>query len=178
MTGADRQALLQIARDHMTAHLTGALAAEPLVAGELARRAGGFVTLYAAGSLRGCIGRIEADQPVAHVVAQCAVAVCSRDPRFPPVTPSELPLLTIELSILGAMEALADPEGLEVGRHGLFVELGRRKGLLLPQVATEWSWDARTFLEQTCVKAGLSVDAWRQGATLWKFEAEVFGEET
>ncbi len=178
MTGADRQALLQIARNHVTAHLTGVSVVNPLVAGELARRAGGFVTLYAAGRLRGCIGRIEADQPVAHVVAQCAVAACSRDPRFPPVTPSELPQLTIELSILGAMEALADPDGIEIGRHGLFVEVGRRKGLLLPQVATELSWDALTFLEQTCVKAGLPIDAWRQGATLWKFEAEVFGEET
>jgi AmmeMemoRadiSam system protein A len=177
MNGEDRQALLQIARNHMIAHLGGAAAAEPSLVGELGRHAGGFVTLFRAGSLRGCIGRIDADRPVARVIAQCAVAVCTEDPRFPPVTWGELPELRIELSVLGVFDELAAPDGIEIGRHGLMVELGRRKGLLLPQVATEWNWDARTLLEQTCLKAGLSVEAWRQGATLWRFEAEVFGEE-
>jgi AmmeMemoRadiSam system protein A len=137
-------------------------------------RAGAFVTLHEHGELRGCIGHIEADQPIADVVRRCAASACSSDPRFPAVTPAELGDIEIELSILGALEPVTDLDDVEVGRDGLVVELGYRRGLLLPQVATEQGWDRQTFIEQTCHKAGLPRDAWQHGAKLWKFQAEVF----
>jgi AmmeMemoRadiSam system protein A len=172
----DRVALLKIARDAITAHVSGLPQAPAPCQGALADPAGAFVTLHSQGHLRGCIGHVEADKPVAEVVAQCAVAACSTDPRFPAVTPSELPHVEIELSILGPLEPVTRLDEIEIGRHGLIVEMGWHRGLLLPQVATEWNWDREAFVQQTCHKAGLARDAWRKGATLWKFEAEVFAE--
>jgi AmmeMemoRadiSam system protein A len=172
----DRETLLDIARDAIRAHVTGTRP-ESGVTGELASRHGGaFVTLHHRGDLRGCIGHIEADRPLAQVVAQCAVSACSVDPRFAPVAAEELPDIAIELSLLGPLEEIAGPPDVEVGRHGLLVARGWHRGVLLPQVAVEWHWDASTFLAQTCRKAGLPVDAWQQGATVWRFDAEVFGE--
>jgi uncharacterized protein (TIGR00296 family) len=110
------------------------------------------------------------------VVTRCAVAAGSTDPRFPPITRTELDELDIEISLLGPLEPIAGPEDIAVGRHGLVVEMGWQRGLLLPQVATEWNWDAETFLSHTCHKAGLPRDAWKHGAKLWRFDAEVFGE--
>ncbi len=172
----DRRRLLQLARDAITAHVTGA--APPVVPpdGALARPGGAFVTIHKHGELRGCIGHIEANEPLAVVVPRCAVAACSSDPRFPAVSPAELPDLDLELSLLGPLEPIAGPDDIEVGRHGLVVEKDWHRGLLLPQVATEWNWDAPTFLAHTCRKAGLPSDAWRHGAALWRFGAEVFGE--
>lgn len=175
---ADRKELLRIARAAVHARVNGHRASDTPARGALARFAAAFATLHHAGKLRGCIGHVEADRPLAQVVADCAAAASTEDPRFPPVTPDELPSLCIELSILGPFELVALLEEIAVGRHGLLVQLRRRRGLLLPQVATEWNWDRATFVEQTCLKAGLSHDAWQMGgATLWKFEAEVFGED-
>jgi AmmeMemoRadiSam system protein A len=172
---ADRRLLLRIAREAIVAHLTGTRAARP--ASEILDRPGGaFVTIHKQGQLRGCIGHIEANEPLGGVVARCAVAACSLDPRFPPLTADELPAIDIELSLLMPLEPIAGPDDVEIGRHGLVVESGSRRGLLLPQVAVEWKWDAATFLAHTCHKAGLPRDAWKEGAKLWRFEAEVFGE--
>jgi hypothetical protein len=110
------------------------------------------------------------------VVPRCAVAACSNDPRFPPIAPDELDEIDIEISLLGPLEPIAGPQDIAIGRHGLVVERGRQRGLLLPQVATEWQWDAGAFLAHTCHKAGLPRDAWRHGVKIWRFEAEVFGE--
>jgi len=173
----DRHLLLAVARDAIAAFVAGAEAPLPeTLTAALAEKGGAFVSLHAAGELRGCIGHIEADEPRAEVVARCAVAACSSDPRFAPVTARELPALHIELSLLGALEPIHGPDQIEIGRHGLVVERGWHRGLLLPQVATEWKWDATEFLAHTCRKAGLPHDAWREGARLWRFEAEVFGE--
>lgn len=173
---ADRRRLLRIARDAIAAHV-GRLAHALDPDGELAsRRGAAFVTIYKGSELRGCIGHVEPDLLLATVVARCAVAACSADPRFPPVVASELPQLAIELSLLGPLEPIAGPEDIAIGRHGLVVERGSRRGLLLPQVALEWEWDSRTFLMQTCRKAGLAPDAWTGGATIRRFEAEVFTE--
>ena len=172
----DRQTLLRIARDAIVAHVRGGV--PPVLkatGGALSQPADAFVTLHRGGELRGCIGRLQAREPVVHVVAHCAVAACSDDPRFPPVTEEELHGLEIELSILGPLEPVANLEDIEVGRHGLVVERELHRGLLLPQVAVEWKWDRRTFVEETCRKAGLPRDAWQAGATVSKFEAEVFG---
>ena len=173
---ADRLRLLEIARHAITAHAMGAappeLAAESLVS----RRGGAFVTLHKEGELRGCIGHLEANDLLAKVVARCAVAASSADPRFPSLEHTELPLIEIEISILGVFERIDGPADVEVGRHGLLIEHRRQRGLLLPQVAVEWRWDAATFLDQTCRKAGLPAEGWRTGATAWRFEAEVFSE--
>ena len=172
----DRRALLQLARHAIVAHVTGQPPVVPLLDGALARGGGAFVTLHTGGELRGCIGHIADDEPLGRVISRCAVAACSDDPRFPPVGRAELDALDIELSLLGPLEPIAGPGDIDIGRHGLVVELGWKRGLLLPQVATEWHWDAETFLAHACLKAGLPKDAWRHGATLWRFEAEVFGE--
>jgi AmmeMemoRadiSam system protein A len=105
------------------------------------------------------------------------MSAAREDPRFAPVSPSELDDLDIEVSVLGPLEQI-DPfaaDAIVIGRHGLVVEQGRRRGLLLPQVATEWNMDRETFLGHTCAKAGLPADAWRRGATVYRFAADVFG---
>jgi len=174
---ADRQTLLGIAREAITVSLGGE--ADPATArnGQVDRHAGAFVTLHTGGELRGCIGHVEADKALADVVASCAVAAAKSDPRFTPIGRGELDALDIEISVLGGFEPVHSLADIDVGRHGLLVEDGWRRGLLLPQVAPEWGWDAAQFAAQTCRKAGLATDAWpSRGATLYRFEAEVFGE--
>jgi AmmeMemoRadiSam system protein A len=173
---ADRLRLLQIARHAITAHATGAAPPELAAESLAARRGGAFVTLHKEGELRGCIGHLEANDLLTKVVARCAVAASSADPRFPRIAHTELSLIEIEISVLGAFERINGPADVEIGRHGVLVEHGRQRGLLLPQVAVEWKWDALTFLDQTCRKAGLAGEGWRSGATAWRFEAEVFSE--
>jgi AmmeMemoRadiSam system protein A len=176
---ADRQRLLRIARDAIVAHVSGVGTADegsPSV--DLAGHNGAFVTIHKHGELRGCIGRLDTIGSLPRVVRECAVAACSADPRFPPVAALELVALEIELSLLGPFEPIASADEVEVGRHGVAVEHLGQRGLLLPQVATEWRWDRQTFLTQTCRKAGLAGDAWQQGAKVWRFEAEVFGDNS
>jgi len=178
----ERDLLLRLAREAIAAHvgwlLPCAATRDPqsATAGVLAQPCGVFVTLHKHGDLRGCIGHIEPTEALGHVVPRCAVAACSTDPRFPPIAPAEFEEIHIEISLLGPLEEITGPPDVEVGRHGLVVERGRQRGLLLPQVATEWRWDAEAFLANTCHKAGLPRDAWRRGASIWRFEAEVFGE--
>lgn len=138
--------------------------------------AGAFVTLRVGRRLRGCIGYPEPDLPLVEVVERCAVSAALSDPRFPAVTAAEWSDVDLELSVLGPIYAVEDIGDVVVGRDGLIVELGSRRGLLLPQVAAEWKWDAAEFAAQTCIKAGLPADAWQKGARLFKFEAEVFSE--
>jgi len=173
---ADRERLLQLAREAIAAHVRREPAPALPTDGIFAERAAVFVTLHSAGHLRGCIGHVSADLPFAIVVPRCAIAASSEDPRFPVVTADELDLLAIEISVLTPFEPIRGPDDIEIGRHGLVVEQGWHRGLLLPQVATEWGWNAETFLAQTCHKAGLPLDAWKGAATLSRFEAEVFGE--
>jgi uncharacterized protein len=172
----DRRLLLQLAREAITAHVRSLPPPNPAIVGVLARAGGAFVSIHNHGELRGCIGHIEANEPLGRVVLRCAVAACSADPRFRGVTPAEVPELEIEVSLLGELESIAGAHDIEIGRHGLVVEYGWNRGLLLPQVAVEWQWGPETFLAQTCHKAGLPHDAWKKGARLWRFEAEVFGE--
>jgi AmmeMemoRadiSam system protein A len=169
---------LKLARDSILAHVTGCAAPAPPNAPLLEGPGAAFVTVHIDRDLRGCIGHIEAIEPLGRVIVRCAVAACSADPRFPPITVHELARMDLELSILGPLEAISGATDVEIGRHGLVVEKGWLRGLLLPQVASERSWDAAMFLAQTCRKAGLPSDAWQHGAKLWRFEAEVFGETT
>lgn len=174
---SQRIGLLGIARRALEGYIgAGKIPSEVEVRGKLAAPGAAFVTLTKNGRLRGCIGYTEAVAPLFKVVQECAVAAATEDPRFPPVTPTELPSLRVEISVLTPMFPIR-PEEVEVGRHGLMVTQGRMRGLLLPQVPVEWGWDRETFLDQTCVKAGLRPSAWRHGATLRAFTAEVFGEQ-
>ena len=173
---SDRRLLLRLARETITAHVAGAPVPSVDLDGVCGRRGAAFVTLHARSELRGCIGHLEIDDPLGHVVPRCAIGACSRDPRFPAVVERELPDIEIELSLLGPLESIRGASDIEIGRHGLVVELGWNRGLLLPQVAVEWKWNADQFLEHTCRKAGLPRAAWKDGARLWRFEAEVFSE--
>ena len=142
---------------------------------KLAARLGAFVTLKKEGRLRGCIGHIVGDKPLAETLVKMARAAAMEDPRFPPLARVELDQIEVEISILSPLEKVTDPTLIEPGRHGLLVRRHWSSGLLLPQVAVEWKWDRETFLSQTCRKAGLPGDCWKDPETeLFWFEAEVF----
>ena len=148
---------------------------------------GVFTTLYLRGGrpgdlpgdlgrqLRGCVGYAVPITPLYRAVAETAHAAAFEDSRFLPVTKGEALKLEVSLSVLSRLFPI-HPEAVEVGRHGLVISLGARRGLLLPQVTVEHGWDRETFLEQTCRKAGLPLDAWRKGATVEAFTAEVFAD--
>lgn len=173
---AARSALLAIARAAIVERASGRPASGARAEEGLVRQAAAFVTLHSGGRLRGCIGHLQTDLALPVVVAKCAVAAANDDPRFLPVTLTEAADLEIEISVLGPLELVKTLEDIRIGQHGLVVERGWHRGLLLPQVATEWNWDARAFVAHTCEKAGLPPTAWPDGgATLWRFEAEVFG---
>jgi len=138
---------------------------------------GAFVTLYKKGALRGCIGYIEAIEPLAEAIREMALAAAFRDPRFPPLTADEFDEIDIEISVLSPIYPIEDPQTVVVGEHGLIVSYRGRRGLLLPQVPVEQGWDRETFLQHTCMKAGLPPDALEQGAQLEGFTAIVFGEK-
>lgn len=169
-----RAALVALARDALTAAVAGGSAPDVDRRGA---HAAVFVTWTVHGELRGCIGTTEPSEPIAAAVARYAVAAGTEDPRFPSIAARELPGARCEISVLGPLEDVASPAEIEVGRHGVVVEMRGRRALLLPHVATEWEWDRDEFLNQTCRKAGLPADAWRSGARIQRFETIVFGEE-
>jgi AmmeMemoRadiSam system protein A len=137
---------------------------------------GVFTSLYLRSELRGCVGYVLPVSPVYRAVADTARAAAFEDTRFYPVTLHEAPELEIELSILSPPQPIS-AEAVEIGRHGLLISMAGYRGLLLPQVPVEHNWDRVKFLEQTCRKAGLPLDAWQKGATIEAFTAEVFGEK-
>ncbi|HEX7897028.1 MAG TPA: AmmeMemoRadiSam system protein A [Planctomycetota bacterium] len=156
LSDEDQRALLDLARRTVEAAARG----EPAPhltnpSGPLREKGAAFVTLRIAGELRGCVGHIEALQPLWTSVRDMAEAAAVRDGRFPPLEPRELPALAVELSVLTPLIPLR-PEEIQIGRHGLYIRLGKRSGLLLPQVAVEWGWDAPEFLRRTYEKAGLA----------------------
>ena len=179
-TDAQQRALVEVARSAVTGAIAGGSTFAPAPADleGLPEASGAFVTLKRDGQLRGCIGTLECWRPLAEEVARVAVSAAREDPRFDPLRPAELDDLDVEVSVLGPLEAIdpRDPDAIEIGRHGLVVEQGRRRGLLLPQVATEWGWDREQFLSHTCTKAGLPPDCWRRGAKVYRFAADVFGD--
>ncbi len=177
-----RKTLLRIARHTLAAALGADAGPPPAVTSEALRCACGcFVTLHNAGNLRGCIGTFSARGPLYKTVTQMAGAAL-RDPRFldRPVTARELPDLRIEISVLTPLEKCADPmKDVELGRHGICIEGPYGSGCFLPQVATETGWTKEQFLSYCCGhKAGMAPDAWKDpDVTVYRFEAEVFGEE-
>ena len=174
-----RRELLALARNSIEAFFRGE--PEPRLATDRAELFGLqralFVTLRQEGNLRGCIGTLAPDGDVPRIVPRFARRAALEDPRFPALEPSELAECEIEISILTPPEPVSNPEEIVVGRDGLILEARGRSGLLLPQVAAEWGFDRETFLAEVSRKAGLPLDAWRDpAAKIWRFEAEVFGE--
>lgn len=174
MTVDDQQRLLRLARQALEARVRRQAPPEP--DDQIAIRSGAFVTIFRDGDLRGCLGHLGSRLPLSTLIVQLAQAVADSDPRFDRVVPQELDTIDLEISILTPEREIASIEEIEVGRHGLIVEHGTSRGLLLPQVAVEHGWDRGMFLDQTCVKAGLLPGAWTRGARVLVFEAEVFGE--
>lgn len=178
LTDSEGRELLVIARAAIEHRITGRPEHRPVAeALTPALRAPGaaFVTLTKAGELRGCIGTLDFGRPLYQTVADCALSAALRDPRFDPVRAAEVPSLHVEVSVLTQPVPVSGPEDVVIGRDGLIVEKGMHRGLLLPQVAVEWGFDANGFLEATCEKAGLPRDAWRS-ARLERFEAQIFSE--
>jgi len=178
LTPAEKQRLLTIARQAITGYLTNG--APPLFeeTGRLAEAGAAFVTLTEQGQLRGCIGHTQAILPLYQTVAECAVSAAVSDPRFPPVTKDELGRLDIEISVLTPLQPVTSLDEIQVGRDGLMLSSGRARGLLLPQVATDYGWNRTEFLENTCRKAGLPSDAYKSpNAQIFKFQALIFGEQ-
>jgi AmmeMemoRadiSam system protein A len=177
LTDPERQALLRAARASIAAHFQGRRPALPPATAALAEHRGAFVTLHRGdGELRGCVGLMRSDRPLLETVARMAVAAATEDGRFAPVAEAELDELSIEVSALSPLEPIR-AEDVEVGRHGLLIGQGGRRGVLLPQVPGEHGWDRETFLVHTCRKAGLPDDAWKKpGVELLAFTADVFRE--
>lgn len=170
--------LLDVVRRELQQRIGGAPDSEVQQAPEDARESGAaFVTLRRGGALRGCIGSLQWDLPLEDVVRTMAWKAASQDPRFPPVRTSELDELRVEISVLTPPAPIAGEADVIVGEHGLLLTLGEHRGLLLPQVATERGWDARTFLEHTARKAGLAANDWQlPDARLEAFTAEHFSD--
>ncbi len=169
--------LLGLAREAVTSEVQSGrtIKAETKDPVLLAER-GVFVTLKVKGELRGCIGYPLPHKPLAEAVAEMAVAAATQDYRFKPLEASELPNLDIEISVLTLPRPVKDVREVAVGKHGIIVSKGHYKGLLLPQVPTEYNWDLETYLRHGCLKAGLAENEWKKGAMIEVFEAQVFSE--
>ncbi|HBG46946.1 MAG TPA: AMMECR1 domain-containing protein [Deltaproteobacteria bacterium] len=174
----ERQELLKAARTSIEAAVTKKLSVlNPALESEAIKQdSGAFVSIHKNGRLRGCIGVFASKDPLWKTVQEMACSAASKDPRFVPVEKGELPEIDIEISVLSPLRQIKDINEIEVGRHGIYIMQGRNRGVLLPQVASEHGFDREEFLDETCIKAGLEPNAWREGADIYIFEAEVFGE--
>jgi AmmeMemoRadiSam system protein A len=178
LSEADRYAILDQARQALTeAVCHDRLLPSFSLEGVFSLRCGVFVTLHVQGKLRGCIGMIDAGDPLGESIVRCTASAALQDPRFPRMLPQEVAHTEIEVSLLSPLERIHAHE-IEIGRHGLVVEQGIRRGLLLPQVATEQHLDRKRFLEETCHKAGLPRDAWKNPETkIYGFTCEIVNQQ-
>ena len=179
LSEADQRAALQLARTAVVDAVSQRKLPDVFPReGAFAERRGVFVTLHVRNRLQGCIGVIEAKEPLGEAIIRCAASAALEDPRFAPMKPDQLADLSIEISLLSAMEPIA-PEAVKIGHHGLLVQHHAHRGLLLPQVAIEHRLTQEQFLEETCQKAGLPREAWRDPeAHLFGFTCEVFSESS
>jgi len=176
-----RSRLLAIARESITSFVRDGkrksfLEEDPVLKEEL----GAFVTLHEYGELRGCIGNMTADGPLYKTVSRMAVEAATGDPRFPSLGADEISRIDIEISVLSPLKKVASYKDVKIPGDGVIVSSGFRRGVYLPQVATETGWDRDEFLTSLCAhKAGLKPDAWKDPATeIYVFTAEVFGEKS
>jgi AmmeMemoRadiSam system protein A len=177
LTDADQQLLLQIARNSVRSYLFNESSRLPDVpVGLLTEPRGIFVSIHKDGELRGCIGNVHPAGPLFRSVAECAIAAAVGDPRFMPMMSGELDEVEFEISVLSIMQRVQNVADIEVGRHGLLISKKNARGLLLPQVAATYGWSRERFLDETCRKAGLGPDDWKDGATIHCFSAFVFRE--
>ena len=179
LSNTEKKELLKIARTTLEKHVRGGKIPEDIPHDEkLLEKRGVFVTLQKNDTLRGCIGYVEGIKPIYEAVRDNAINASTNDPRFPPVKPEELDGIDIEITVMTPLEKIEDPEIIEVGKHGILIRKGWNQGLLLPQVATDYSWNREEFLAHTCMKAGLPVNAWKEKDTeIYLFSGEVFGEK-
>lgn len=170
--------LIRVARNAIDACLTETdPPAEEIKDRGLNQSAGCFVTIHKDGKLRGCIGNFVSEQPLYREVAQMAVAAATSDPRFYAMNREDIGAYSLDISVLSPLEKIEDPTLIEVGTHGIYLEKDYSRGVLLPQVATEQGWDRQTFLEQTCIKAGLPPNSWQSPRTsIYVFTAQVITE--
>jgi AmmeMemoRadiSam system protein A len=177
LSEADRRSAMELARTAVISAVSQRKLPDSIPReGIFAERRGVFVTLHVRSRLQGCIGVIEANEPLGEAIVHCAASAAREDPRFAPMTVDQLGELSIEISLLSTLEPIA-LESIEIGRHGLFIQLHAQRGLLLPQVAMEHRLTLEQFLEETCRKAGLHREAWRDPeARLLGFTCDVFSD--
>jgi AmmeMemoRadiSam system protein A len=176
LTKDDKATLYAIARTAIESALAGKNPPPCAITSDiLQEKRGAFVSLHLQGNLRGCIGYIQPTKPLHKTVQEMAIAAALQDPRFDPVTRTELEELDIEISVLTPMKRIENIQEIEIGKHGLYIVCGAYHGLLLPQVATSYGWDRKMFLEHTCEKAGLPKKAWQEkDAEIYIFSADIF----
>ncbi len=177
LTKTEQKELLKIARGTIVDYVTRRKV--PTVAPTSSRlrlHSGCFVTAKIKGELRGCIGNFVSDQPLYELVQEMAVSAATRDPRFYPMKSDDLDDFTLDISVLSPLEKIASVEEIKVGIHGIYIIKGSCRGVLLPQVATEYGWNRDQFLQHTCIKAGLPQDAWQGECDIYIFSAQVFSD--
>jgi AmmeMemoRadiSam system protein A len=179
LTDSEKDILLATARERINSDLHGSRPAYPAPTEKLEQVCGAFVTLHKEGMLRGCIGNIIGRMPLVSTIREMAHASAFEDPRFPPVTSEELGKINIEISVLSPLKKINDVSEIITGTHGIYMKRGFSSGVLLPQVAVEQNWDRTTFLQHTCMKAGLPPDAWQDKKTQIEiFSAVIFSEKS
>ena len=177
LTKKEQKELLKIARETIVAFVTtGKPPAFVTASKGLQAENGCFVTIKQHGQLRGCIGNFVSDQPLYRLVQEMAVSAATRDPRFYPMKQQDLTSFDLEISVLSPLKLASSVDEILVGIHGIYLVRGSYRGVLLPQVATEYGWDRDTFLKHTCLKAGLPENAWKKDCQIYIFSALVFGE--
>jgi AmmeMemoRadiSam system protein A len=177
LTKKEQRDLLKIARDTIVSYVTsGTVPAAEASSEGLNLESGCFVTIKQHGQLRGCIGNFVSDRPLYRLVQEMAVSAATRDPRFYPMKPQDLKDFDLEISVLSPLELISSVDQIQVGTHGIYLVKNSFRGVLLPQVATEYGWDRDTFLRHTCLKAGLPENAWQKDCQIYIFSALVFGE--
>ncbi|RNC73334.1 MAG: AmmeMemoRadiSam system protein A [Desulfuromonadales bacterium] len=175
LTDDDKKKLLTLAREAVSLFVReGTIPSVEISEQSLQQERGCFVCIKKNRVLRGCIGSFTSDKPLYKLVQEMAVSAATRDPRFYPMKQSDLDDFTVEISVLSPLEKIPSPDAIEVGTHGIYIEKNFCRGVLLPQVAVEYGWDRNTFLNQTCLKAGLRADDWMEGADIYVFSADIF----
>lgn len=178
LTKKEQKDLLKIARETIVAYVTsGKISAIETASKGLNVETGCFVTIKQQGQLRGCIGNFVSDKPLYKLVQEMAVSAATRDPRFYPMKQQDLADFELDISVLSPLKLAASVDEIRVGTHGIYLVKGSYRGVLLPQVATEYGWDRETFLRHTCLKAGLPENAWQKECEIFIFSALVFGEK-